>query len=160
MLSTNVVKWLYRLDAHYAWESGWTIPEDKFFLDSSGVVRLIIERGGRVTVTEGYAWNGCSPKMPFLDLLIGTPDGAVYKPTGRPKAYFASLVHDALYQFLDAGSPISRRDADGAFLRLLQASEFRLAWIYWAAVRIGGWMVWKATDVKREWNGTGVRAES
>jgi hypothetical protein len=123
-------------------------------------VRLIIEKGGRITITEGYAWNGCSPKMPFLDLLIGTPDGAVYKVTGRPKAYFASLVHDALYQFLDAGSPVSRRQADDAFLRLLQASRFRLAWIYWAAVRVGGWMVWKATDVKREWNGTAVRADN
>lgn len=157
MLSSNTVKWLYRLDANYVWESGWIIAEDKFFLDSTGVVRLIIEKGGRVTVTRGYAWNGCSPKMVFLDLLIGTPDGAVYKPTGRPKAYFASLVHDALYQFLGKDSPIKRRQADDAFLRLLAASEFRLRWIYWLAVRIGGRFVWKGMSVNRAWKGRGER---
>lgn len=160
MLSTDCVKWLYRLDTNYSWESGLKVPEDKYFSDSTGIVRLIIEKEGRITVTREYAWNGCSPKFVFLDLLWGTPDGAVYRPTGRPKAYFASLIHDALYQFLGAGSPISRREADGCFRRLLGESEFRLSWIYWVAVRLGGWTVWKAKAIKREWKGTAVRVPS
>jgi hypothetical protein len=156
MLSTKTVKWLYRSEVNYTWESGWAIAEDRYFLDKDGVVRLIIERGGRITVTKGYCWNGCSPKGVVFDLLIGTPDGAVYEPTGRPKSYFASLVHDALYQFLGADSPVTRRQADDAFLKLLRDSEFRLRWVYWMAVRVGGWLVWKGMSVKREWNGVGV----
>ena len=54
MLSTKTVKWLYRSEASYVWESGWTIAEDRYFLDRDGSVRLIIERGGRITVTRGY----------------------------------------------------------------------------------------------------------
>jgi hypothetical protein len=156
MLCTDTVKWVYRLGDHYVWESGWPIDRDHYFSDSRGEVRLIIEVGGRVTVTKGYAWNGCTPKFFFLDLSFGTPDGAVYRPTGRPKAYFASLVHDALYQFLGKDSPISRRQADEAFLRLLTDSRFRLRWLYWLAVRLGGWVAWKATAVTREWEGTGT----
>ena len=156
MLSTDCVTWLYRLDANFVWESGWSISEDRYFLDSTETVRLIIEKGGRITVTRGYAWNGCSPTFLFLDLLIGTPDGAVYKPTGRPKAYHASLVHDALYQFLGPDSPVSRRQADDAFLRLLTESKFRLRWIYWVAVRVFGAGVWKGKQMVREWRGSGV----
>jgi hypothetical protein len=62
------------------------------------------------------------------------------------------MVHDALYQFLRAESPITRRQADEAFLRLLVESE-------WAAVRLFGWLVWSATNAKRQWRGTGLRAQ-
>ncbi|MDP9145402.1 MAG: DUF1353 domain-containing protein [Actinomycetota bacterium] len=156
MFSTNCAKWVYRIDDHYWWESGWTIDCDRYFTDSRGEVRLIIEKGGKVTVTSGYAWNGCTPKFSLFDLSFGTPDGAVYIPTGRPKAYYASLVHDALYQFLGENSPISRREADDAFLRLLGESKFRLRWLYWTAVRLGGRLAWKATAVTRAWDGKGT----
>ena len=156
----NSVKWLYRSDQNYAWESGFDIPEDRIFLDSSGKVRLILERGGRITVTRGYAWNGCSPKMCIFDLLIGTPDGVVHARTGRPKTYYASMVHDALYQFLTADSPLSRRQADEAFLRLMAESEFFLRWMYWAAVRAFGCLVWTAKSKRRHWRGRGVSVSS
>lgn len=96
MFCRNSVKWLYRAGRNFSWESGYTIREDRIFFDSSGKVRLVLEKGGRITVTRGYAWNGCTPKMCFLDLLIGTPDGVVHAVTGRPKTYYASMVHDAL----------------------------------------------------------------
>jgi hypothetical protein len=156
MFSTDCAKWVYRLYDHYSWESGWEIAEDRYFCDSRGEVRLIIETGGKVTVTKGYAWNGCTPKFFLFDLLFGTPDGAVYIPSGRPKAYYASLVHDALYQFLGENSPVTRRQADDAFLRLLGESKFRLRWFYWAAVRLGGWLAWKATAMTRDWDGKGT----
>jgi hypothetical protein len=159
MLCKNSVRWLYRAEANFAWESGFDVREDRFFLDSTGKVRLIIESGGLITVTRGYAWNGCSPKFCLLDLLIGTPDGVVHAETGRPKTYFASMVHDALYQFLRAESPITRRQADEAFLRLLVESEFSWRYVYWAAVRLFGWLVWSATNAKRQWRGTGLRAQ-
>ncbi len=92
----NGVKWLYKLERNYSWESRHAVPEDYVFTDQTGVVRLIIERDGRVTVTRDYAWNGCSPKLCVWDVLFGTPDGVVHAHTGRPKTYYASLVHDAL----------------------------------------------------------------
>jgi hypothetical protein len=153
MLCRKTVAWLYRLDRSLAWESALPVHEDLVFLDGDGKVRLIVESGGRLTVTRGYAWNGCSPKVCILDLLIGTPDGAVYQPTGRPKAYYASLVHDALYQFLDAGSPITRAQADDCFLRLMGESEFVLRHVYWAAVRVFGGFVWQGKKAARNWRG-------
>ena len=130
MLCRKTAAWLYRLDRSFTWESALPVREDLVFRDGDGKVRLIVESGGRLTVMRGYSWNGCSPKVCVLDLLVGTPDGAVYEPTGRPKAYYASLVHDALYQFLDAGSPVTRAQADGCFLRLMGESEFVLRHLY------------------------------
>ena len=148
----NSVSWLYQSDACYTWDSGFPIAADLVFYDSSGAVRLIIEAGGKVTVTRGYAWNGCSPKFCLFDITFGTPDGVVHKRTGRPKTYFASMVHDALYQFLDAGSPVTRRQADQAFLRLMADSEFSRR-AYWLAVRLFGWLVWRGKKAKRDWRG-------
>lgn len=153
MFCRNAVAWLYRADENFEWDSGLSIPEDQVFLDAGGKVRLIIETTGRVTVTRGYSWNGCSPKVCFFDLLIGTPDGVVDAQSGRPKTYFASMVHDALYQFLGAASPISRAQADGCFLRLMAASNFSLRYVYWVAVRLGGRLVWHGKRLKRGWRG-------
>ncbi|MDY6791983.1 MAG: DUF1353 domain-containing protein [Thermodesulfobacteriota bacterium] len=116
-------------------------------------MRLIIEVDGMLTVTRGYAWNGCSPKICFLDILLGTPDGAVYGPTGKPKTYFASMVHDALYQFLYSKTPITRAEADGCFLRLMAESEFMLRYLYWFAVRLFGCLVWRGKKIVRKWDG-------
>ena len=149
------VRWLYKLDASYSWDSWHSIPEDLVFRDSSGDVRLIVEATGRITVTRGYAWNGCSPKFCVFDLLLGTPEGVVYSDTHRPKTYYASLVHDALYQFLPDGLPLKRRHADAFFRRLLQESDFSPAWLYWSAVRLCGWIVRRTTKIKRRWRGSG-----
>ncbi|MFC1529328.1 DUF1353 domain-containing protein [Gemmatimonadota bacterium] len=160
MMCKNSVKWRYRSDRNFSWESGLDIREDRFFLDHSGTIRLIIEEGGLITVTRGYSWNGCSPKFCLFDLLIGTPDGVVHINTERPKTYFASMIHDALYQFLRVNSPVSRRMADRCFLRLMAESEFSLRYIYWIAVRTFGWLFWRATKATRDWQGTGENLES
>ena len=154
MFSKNSVKWLYRTEQPFTWESGLPIATDQYFKDSSGVVRLVLEVGGRITVLPRYAWNGCSPKLRFLDVVVGTPDGVVYKGTGRPKTYYASMVHDALYQFMGADSPVSRRDADRCFLLLMGESEFLWRWVYWSAVRVAGRLVWHGKRVVRRWRGT------
>lgn len=149
----NSVRWLYRLERSFTWDSKHPIPEDLVFRDKTGVVRLIIEEGGRITVTRGYAWNGCSPKICVFDLLLGTPEGVVHVRTEKPKTYYASLVHDALYQFLPDGLPLGRRHADWFFLLLLAESEFAPRWLYWGAVRLIGGFVWRATRFKRETRG-------
>ena len=119
-------------------------------------MRLVVEKGGRIVVMRGYAWNGCSPKFCFFDLLLGTPDGVVDARTGRPKTYYASLVHDALYQFVPDGLPASRRDADRCFLALLAESGFRPRWIYYAAVRVFGGLLRRVQRSTRGTSGTAV----
>jgi hypothetical protein len=156
MWCENDVSWLYRLPANHAWESGLPIEDDIAFRDKKGRVRLVIEKGGRMTVMRGYAWNGCSPKGCLCDILLGTPDGVVDSRTGRPKTYYASLVHDALCQFLPDGLPLSRREVDHCFLALLAESGFRARWLYYGAVRLFGIIVLPIERWARETSGTAM----
>lgn len=148
------VSWLFRLYANFSWESGLPIAEDAAFKDKTGKIRLILEKGGRITVTRGYAWNGCSPKFCFFDLTFGIPDGIVDATTGHPKVYRASLVHDALYQFLPDGLPLSRAQADGCFLSLMNETGFRLRPIYYFAVRAFGGLVHRVIRKSRQQEGS------
>ena len=157
MFCRKRVRWLYKLDENFTWDSRHPIPDDLAFRDSTGKVRLIIEETGRITITRGYTWNGCSPKFCVFDILLGTPEGVVHVNTHRPKTYFASLVHDALYQFLPDAAPLKRRDADAFLLRLLKESDFAPRWVYWVATRLFGGLVRFATKLKRSWHGTGQR---
>jgi len=152
----NSVRWLYRLEENFSWESALDIKQDYAFKDKTGVVRLVLERGGRITVTRGYAWNGCSPKICIFDILIGTPDGVVDSRTGRPKTYYASLVHDALYQFVPDGLPLKQHDADKCFLRLMKATGFRLRFLYFFGVWLFGGLIWRAKRYARKTVGKAV----
>lgn len=151
--SKNAVKWIYRLDEDKnPWnpndEEGEFLPEEPIALESEvhcydekGVLRLILYKHGGFTVKKGYAWNGCTPKFGFFDILVGTPDGVVHKDTGKPKAYYATMIHDSLYQFIPdipKKHRITRKAADRFFLELLAREDFILRWIYWLAVRIFG----------------------
>ncbi len=159
MLCSNHVVWKFRLDESFSWDSGVPVGDEFLFFDSGNKVRLLIEENGRLTVMRGYAWNGCSPKFCFLDLLIGTPDGVVSKGTGRQKTYFASMIHDVLYQFLDAGMPYNRRQADRFFLQLMRESGFAPRWVYWGAVRVLGFVSRRITRWKRAWKGSAERTQ-
>lgn len=99
-----------------------------------------------------YAWDGCTPKRLFYWLaLIGTPDwwercetvqsvddrgNFVTREPFWPKAHYASLVHDALYQYLGL-IPIAKKDVDRQFHDMLLASGLPapLARLYHFAVR-------------------------
>ena len=97
--------------------------------------RLMV-KGSHAT---GYAWNGCSPKIQFLDTAIGTPEGVLNPDTMVSKTYYPSLVHDVFYQFsFNYKNRIKRMDVDQEFYRMLLAEQFRAAGIYYAAVRIFG----------------------
>jgi hypothetical protein len=157
MFCKNAVKWLYRLDRNFPWQSKLDIKQDYAFKDKDGTVRLILEQGGKVTVIGGYAWNGCSPKFCFCDILFGTPEGVVDARTSKPKTFYASLVHDAMYQFLTDGLPISRRDADQCFLALLKETYFRPRLIYYLVVRLFGGLVLHIERSSRKTNGTAVQ---
>ena len=156
MWCANDVSWLYRLYASHAWESGLAIENDVAFRDKKGRVRLVLEKGGRIVVMRGYAWNGCSPKFCLCDILLGTPDGVVDVRTGRPKTYYASLVHDALCQFLPDGLPLSRREVDRCFLALLSESGFRARWLYYVAIRLFGSLIIPILRRVRRTSGTAM----
>ncbi len=149
----NSANWVYELEQNFVWNSNLPAPDDLFFEDSEGKVRLIIETGGKITVTRGYRWNGCSPKLYAFDLIFGTPDGVTHSETGLPKTYEASLIHDALYQFLKTDAPYTRKEADALFLEIMGSKDFALRIIYWAVVRIFGWLFWQGMSYKRKWNG-------
>jgi len=147
------VKWLFVIEQDYSWLSGLAIPEDADFYDKAGVKRLEIRQNGEIKVLKDYAWDGCTPKFCLLDLIFGVPDGVVHERTKRPKTYYASLVHDALYQFLDDGLPLSRKEADLCFLRLMQESDFVLSKPYYFAVRCFGGIFRRAAKRIRKTQG-------
>lgn len=106
---------------------------------------LRLDAEGNLTVkganpdADGYAWDGCSPKGAFLDLVWGTPDGVIDPATEQRKTYFASLFHDVLYQFgKQAG--VQRKEADRLFLDCMKESGFLWAYLYYAVVRAVGWL--------------------
>ena len=135
----NAERWVFQLPADFTWESGLAGADDLGFYDKTGTLRLIVRKSGTVTVRASYAWDGCSPKVCIFDIVFGTPDGVVDSTTKRPKTYYASLVHDAMYQFLLDGLPFKRPQVDGCFRRLMTETGYGPRWIYWAAVRLLGW---------------------
>ena len=137
--------WKYRLKADFVHESGITpdfcagqVP-DLHFADDWGKYWLSIHVSGRITVRRDYEWDGCSPKIRLFGKLLGTPDGEIDPRTGYPLTYHASLIHDALYQFLDhPRMPYTKAQADLIFYRMLQQAGFRYAGLYYAAVKYFG----------------------
>lgn len=150
---------MYRIDEDYRWESGLLIQENIVFVDRKGVPRLELLRGGQIHIFSNYAWDGCTPKFCLLDIVFGIPDGVVDSRTGRPKTYHASLIHDALYQFLSDGSPVSRRSADACFLKLMSETGFVFRYPYFFAVRVFGGLFRRAMKAKRGTKGQMVRVE-
>lgn len=158
MLCNKTEKWLYKLPESYSWQSPYTQDKDWEFKDEHGTTWLKLMRDGRIEVMKEYAWDGCTPKVCILDVLFGTPDGAVDTTTGRPKTYYASLVHDALCQFQPAELPLSSAQVDKCFLLLMHETKFALRYIYYAAVRIFGWFTKPVTRMIRKIHG-GQRTE-
>lgn len=108
---------------------------------------LEIDEKGTITVKKNYAWDGCSIKKSIFDLfIVGTPEGIIDYNTGKPKTYYASLVHDALYQF-HSYHTIERKEIDLIFLEMLKNCKFRLAYLYYFVVRkLGGAFVKEKKD--------------
>jgi len=92
----------------------------------------------KMTIREGYAWDGCTPSYSIFDLFwIGTPDGVINYETGKPIMYYPSLKHDVFYQF-KIGDRIT---ADHQFY--LDGYNFMLIKLYYFVVRLIGGMFWR-----------------
>ena len=150
------VKWIYVLEEDYCWDSKRSFDEDHAFVDSKNVRRLEIRKNGEIRVLTGYAWDGCTPKIAIWDIVLGTPDGVPNQKTKRPKTYYASLLHDALYQFFGRGVPLSRPEIDRVFLELMTRDRFGPRFVYFAIVRLLGGLSIRFTRWKREYDGKRV----
>jgi len=67
MFCKHGVKCLYRLDRNFSWQSKLDIKQDYAFKDKDGTVRLILEQGGKITVTSSYAWRNLAKSYSVLD---------------------------------------------------------------------------------------------
>lgn len=102
------------------------------FMDSSGKKWMTITRFS-ITIFEGYAWDGCTPKRNFFNHWWGTPD--------FPETILASLFHDALRQFESTEHfPFSREIQDDIFFYILKEQNFKLAFLYLMGVNIGSFI--------------------
>jgi hypothetical protein len=128
---------------------------------------LSLDPTGKLAIEKDYAWNGCSPKFEVLGLVFGTPEGALPEQHEQqeiqgnldslgysdfdwrmPKTYYASLVHDCLYQIRnDHGGIMSRLEVDKLFYRILKAYNFFPARLYYQAARILGKCVWENNEI-------------
>ncbi len=133
-----------------------SFPENYLFRDNNrdNKIRMAITKDGRIFILPNYSWDGCSPKFFFLDIYFGTPDGIIHEETLKPKTYYASLFHDALYQFFKKGGPYSIKDADKVFRKLMKKYDFRLSPIYYFVVR-GLGNLWRCIlNLKRKNSGS------
>lgn len=89
-------------------------------------------RFGWLTIYKGYAWDGCTPKFHWGPLSFGVWDGPINPDTGEQWCYFASMVHDFLYEY-ELGM---RWQADKIFHSMLKG--FKLQRVYYRAVRLFG----------------------
>lgn len=163
-MSQLSVKWIFILEhdfvfnicSHLHKDFSKDFPLGCAFVDSTGKRRLEILPNGDAKVLSDYAWDGCTPKFSVWDIVFGTPDGIPNTKTTKPKTYYASLLHDILYQFLNAKLPMSRANADRIFLELLTRDGFAPKWIYFIAVRLFGGGFRLFTGWKRSYVGKRV----
>lgn len=132
--------YIYCLKSDYKYQSAITDQrfENKWMrLTPDGIITIKGSHG------QGYAWDGCSPKLKFKDIYFGTPEGVLCEFTGNSKTYYASLIHDAFYQFsFYFKYIIPRKAVDLEFYKILKRNNFQLSRLYYFMVRVFGWMPW------------------
>ncbi|MCB0804935.1 MAG: DUF1353 domain-containing protein [Bacteroidales bacterium] len=112
---------------------------------------LSITEDGTITVKgshkSGYAWDGCTPKWNLFHITWGNFDGMIKKfgpKDYKPYTYYASMVHDLLYQYKRC-APVTRKETDKIFLHMLRDAGFMWAGLFYFGVRAFGWVFsgWK-----------------
>jgi len=117
--------------------SDWLVIDDGMVIVNPGTCEVNLESkkvSYDLTKPNAYAWDGCTPKRLFFWLaLIGTPDWwhgehkiqaiteqgeLVDKKVFWQLCMHASLVHDALYQYL-GNIPLSKIQVDQLFYDML-----------------------------------------
>lgn len=131
-MANKVYKYVHKEDVWIQTNlTGRSYSNDWIEFESNGKFTL------KGTNWKGYAWDGCSPKKNWLHFIFGTPDGKLDFRTEKPITYYASMIHDVIYQFKGEIN-ISRKEADAIFLIILKESRFIWKWVYYLGVRVGG----------------------
>ena len=132
--------YIYCIKEDYPYKSSITgrqFENEWFRLDPDGTITI------KGTNKRGYAWDGCSPKIKIGDVYFGTSEAVLNYDTGQSKTYYASMIHDAFYQFnKDVRSFVSRQEVDKEFYNILKRDGFRFARAYYYGVRAFGWIWW------------------
>ena len=102
---------------------------DCLFIDYVGgqleVVGFI--SNSKLTIVEGYEWDGCTPKFRLFGFLVGVPDF-----DGTKKA---SMVHDFLIEYCKQHN-ISRFKIDKIFEGVMNDENFLLKGLYAGGVNL------------------------
>lgn len=108
-------RWRYRLEKDFTYfsehlrgikfDSQWLIIDD-----------------GNVTVKTGYAWDGATPAFYFLGVWWGVWDGPKGKDK-KPSSWQATLVHDAMCQFIGLIKGIKKEQTVEVFKELLEVNK-------------------------------------
>ena len=121
--------------------SDWLVIHNGLIIVNPGHNTLVRETktvSYQLEAPRTYAWDGCTPKRLFYWFaLIGTPDWwhkehainmltpqgiRVEKTVFWQIALHASLIHDALYQYLDS-IPLAKQEVDELFYQMLLAAK-------------------------------------
>lgn len=121
------------LESNYAYNFPVDIDSPIPLRDKHGRCWGVLHKDG-IVIYSGYAWDGCTPKICVYGHLIGVPDGLTSLDTGKPSAYYASLVHDILCQFYHQ-IPLKMSRIDEIFYMILKRDGFILKDLYYIAVR-------------------------
>lgn len=138
MFIIKKIDWIYKLEL----DQNYNLPYDKklaceyYFYDLDNNLRVKVWKNGSVTIYKGYAWDGCTPKYKIGSYTFGIWDG-IKSSTDLPVTYYASLLHDALYQFYDLKVPFTRKEIDKLFLEFIPKG-FKARYIYYIFVRLFG----------------------
>lgn len=136
----KIIRYLFTLGYDYSYWSPYLLDKDYYFYDDKDRLWLVLGSDGLIIVKKGYSWNGCSPKIEIMGRIFGTSDGPIDPDSKLPKqTYCASMVHDALSQFLnDPDMVLSKRRIDKIFYLILKRDGFKYASVYYYAVRVFG----------------------
>jgi hypothetical protein len=116
-----------------AYKSGYKLQtSERYYMDvGTNIIERIknkfcyLDPSGRLMIHAGYAWDGVSGPVPTTS-----------------KSLRASLIHDALYQFMKSKqlSISYRKEVDELFYQILREDgmNFLVARTYYRAVRIFG----------------------
>ena len=138
--------YIYKLDKDYHYNS-----KIKGYKYCNKWVEIHVD--GLIIVKAGYAWDGCTPKVNLFDLYIfGAPEGILDINTMKPKTYYASLVHDVLYQFYGRHG-IKRKRIDSLFYDILRRDGFYMADAYYMIVDHLGAKFFNKYDIVIDDNG-------
>ena len=133
-----VYKWT--LEQDYRMVVPFYFEVDKTYYDENGNPWLTVT-GNSCLIHKGYSWDGCSPKFKVFGKIVGVWDGL--KMFHRnvldvdQQLKYASLVHYVFCQFADdLPDDITQAMVDELFYDDCLAVDFKLAWVYYKAVRI------------------------